>query len=108
MATLVACLVAGVSTAAFIALWFWVVRRELCAKQKPVKAARCQFIASKQAYLRARDGPKEKQAKEIMERSERIYRQSAEFYNALVRKPWNVIPALFLGYQQEKENNQTE
>ncbi|MEG1779261.1 MAG: hypothetical protein RR263_04105, partial [Oscillospiraceae bacterium] len=99
MTTFFACLIAGISTAAFVALWFWVVRRELYAKQKPLAAARCQLVASKKCYMRARgSGEEEDIAREIMKRSEQVYTRSVQIYNDALHKPLNVIPAGFLGF----------
>ncbi|MEG2222683.1 MAG: hypothetical protein RRY95_08155 [Oscillospiraceae bacterium] len=98
MTTFLACSLAAISAAAFLALWFWVVRRELYAKQKAAHAARCQLIAGKQAYMRARDGPRERQAQAIMERSQRIYDQSIQLYNELLHKPWNRLPGRLMGF----------
>ena len=50
MTTIIAYTVALVSTSAFIALWFWVARRELYAKQKTVDAAKCQLTAKAIGY----------------------------------------------------------
>ena len=95
----VAYFLAIVSTAAFVALWFWVARRELYARQKTVEAARRQLTASRQQVIRARDGPGAAQAKEIRERSQSIYRQAAALYNKTLRKPWNAVPAFFFGFR---------
>ncbi len=94
-------LIAVVNAAAFVTLWFWVVRRELYEKQKAVKAARCQLAAARQAYLRARDGPEEQDAGEIFIRSQSVYRQAAAFYNRARSRPWNIVPALVLGFNVE-------
>ncbi len=98
-------LIALANAAAFVTLWFWVVRRELNAKQKAVKAANCQLSASKQAYLRARDGPEEQDAVEIFIRSQSVYRQSAALYNRARGRPWNIIPALILGFHAEDDGS---
>lgn len=106
MTTIIACLVALVSTSAFVALWFWVVRREMDAKQKTVDAAKSQLTASRQQVVRVRDGPDEKKAREIMERSQSIYAQAVVLYNETLRKPWNAIPAFFLGFRSSGEDGE--
>ena len=106
MTTIIACLVALVSTTAFVTLWFWVVRRELYAKQKAVDAARCQLTASRQQMIRLRDGPEAAQAKEILERSQSIYRQAVTLYHKTLRKPWNAVPAFFLGFRPVGEDGE--
>ncbi|MEG0339211.1 MAG: hypothetical protein RR573_04780 [Oscillospiraceae bacterium] len=99
MTTILACLIAGISTVAFVTLWFRVVRRELYAKQKAEDAAMCQLIASRQSYMRARDGPKDKQAQEILEISEQVHNQSVQLYNEALHKPLNVIPGILMGFR---------
>ena len=108
MTTTIACLIAIATTTAFIALWFWVVRRELYEKRKMVDAASCQLIASREEYTRARDGPIGERAQEILKRSQSIYRQAVEIYNKTLRKPWNAVPAFFLGYRQKNDGNENK
>ncbi|MDO7788296.1 hypothetical protein [Desulforamulus aquiferis] len=81
MTTIIACSIACFSTAAFIALWFWVVRKELKAKQNIIESARSQLAASRKQRLRAKDTPETEKAQEILDRSHDIYRQSVELYN---------------------------
>lgn len=108
MITMIACLIALVSTSAFLALWFWVVRRELYGKQKTVDAAKCQLTASRQQYVRVGDDPKVEQVHKILERSQSVYRQSVRLYNEALHKPWNTAPAFFLGFRQKSEEDKTE
>jgi len=96
------------STTALIARWFWLVWRELNAKQKAVDAAKCQFSASRQEYLRLRDGPEEDNARGILERSQSIYKQSLRLYNEAQQKPLRIVPAFFLGFGQKNEDEKTE
>lgn len=99
-------LIAGASTLAFVALWFWVVRQELHAKQKAEDSARCQLIASKQGYMRARNSPEEIQAQQILQRSEQVYNQSVQLYNEALHKPWNVVPAALMGFHITMDNTE--
>ncbi|MDD3271846.1 MAG: hypothetical protein PHR04_07110 [Syntrophomonadaceae bacterium] len=96
-------MIAAISTAAFIALWFWVVHRELRAKKDTVKSARSQLAACRRNYVQARDGPDEEDAKSILSRSLDIYRQSVTLYNQTLQKPWNRIPGFLMGYRKIKE-----
>ncbi|MDD3253335.1 MAG: hypothetical protein PHV18_12340 [Lachnospiraceae bacterium] len=105
MTTIIACLIATFSTSAFIALWFWVVRKELCAKENMVSAAKRQFTAGRQEYVRARDGLDEAKARDIMERSQSIYWQALNIYSKTLRKPWNTVPAWFLGFRQKSRDD---
>ncbi len=104
MSTWMAYTIAAVSTTALIALWFWVARRELYAKQSMVEAAERQFTASRNEYNRVKDGPEQAKAQEILKRSQSVYRQAIGIFNSTLRKPWNAIPALFLGFRQKSED----
>lgn len=92
--------IAVVSTAALIALWFWVVRCELHEKEKAVEAARCQLAASRQQCLRARDGPEEAAAWDILMRSQSVLAQAEKRYNDALKKPWIAVPAWCLGFRR--------
>ena len=52
MTAIIASSIAFFSTAAFIALWFWVVRKELKAKQNMVEGAQVQLAASRMHCLK--------------------------------------------------------
>lgn len=108
MTTTLAYLIAAVATTAFIVLWFWVVRRELYEKKKMVEAAQNQLTASRDAYVRVRDGPEEKAAQEILKRSQSLYNQAVGIYNKTLRKPWNAVPAFLLGYRKKDDGNKSK
>lgn len=105
LTTVIACSIAFFSTAAFIALWFGVVRKELTAKQNMVESAKAQLIASRTQLLRARDAPEMQKAQEILDRSLDIYRQSLELYNDTLQKPRNAVLAFFLGFRPVAEGD---
>lgn len=90
-------LLAAFSTTALIALWFYVARRELRVKQSMLESAQIQFAASREQAALAGDDP---DTQGILERSLDIYRQSAERYNQTLRKPWNFIPGILLGFRK--------
>lgn len=92
--------IAVVSTAALITLWFWMIWRELREKEKAVDAARRQLAASRQQCLRARDGPEEAAAWDILSRSQSILAQAEKRYNDALKKPWNALPAWFFGFRK--------
>lgn len=94
------------SATAFLTLWFWMARRELLGKQKAVDAAKSQLTASRQRYLRTRDGPEEEAAREILERSQSVYRQTVERYNEHLKKPWNHIPGVLMGFRKKDAQSQ--
>lgn len=102
MGTCIACTIATISTIAFMVLWFWVVRKELYAKENMVAAVQYQLTASRETYDRVRDGPEGEKAMEIFKRSQSIYKQAVEIYNKTLHKPFNAIPALLLGFRQKE------
>ncbi|MEL1135685.1 hypothetical protein AAC978_10925 [Desulfitobacterium sp. THU1] len=106
MTTIIIYLVAGISTTAFVILWFWVARQELLAKQSTVQSAGSQLIVCHKKYLQSEDGLEEINAKNILLRSQDIYIQSVKLYNQTLKKPWNRIPGIFMGFcmLDEKED----
>ncbi len=104
----VAYTVAAVSTTAFIILWFFVVRKELYAKQSMVEAAQCQLTACLEEYTHPKDGHEQAKVQEILKRSQSVYRQTVNIYNRTLRRPWNAIPAFFFGYRRKKDDFKLE
>ncbi len=104
MKTVIISLVAAISTTSLIVLWFWVVRRELRAKKAALQAARCQLSASKQEWMKARNGPDEAKNRDILERSRSVYSQTVRGHNESLKEPWNYLPGLLLGFRREEEN----
>lgn len=85
---------AGISTAICLALWFWDVRKIMTTRRSTVDSAAGQLAVSRE---KARTGDPE--AKEILVRSENIYRQAVELYNRAMKKPWIGLPGRLMGYQ---------
>ncbi len=102
MTTIIACVTATISTIAFLALWFWVVHRELRAKIDTVKSAENQLASCRKNHLLARDSSDEQDAKSILNRSLDIYHQSVMLYNYTLQKTCNHIPGLLMGFRQIK------
>ncbi|RYD04113.1 hypothetical protein N752_16150 [Desulforamulus aquiferis] len=74
-------------------------------KKNMIESARSQLTASRRQLLRVRYTPETEKAQEIMDRSQDIYRQSVELYNDTLQKPWNAIPAFFLGFRPIAEGD---
>lgn len=98
MGTIILTLVAGISTTAFVILWFWVVRKELMAKRSTVNSAASQLVVCQKKHLQAKDGLDERDAQSILLRSQDIYIQAVSLYNQTLSKPWNRIPGLCMGF----------
>ena len=89
-------LVAVVSTAAFLFLWFRDVRRIMRERKSTVDSAKAQLNVFRDKAHKARDDP---DTAAVLERSESIYRQAVEQYNRTLRKPWVCLPAALLGFR---------
>ena len=96
MASRIIALVAVVSTAAFLFLWFRDVRRIMRERKSTVESARSQLSFFRDKAHKARDDP---DTAAILERSESIYRQAVEHYNQTLRKPWVCLPAALMGFR---------
>ena len=88
-------LVAVVSTAAFLFLWFRDVRRIMRERKSTVDSAKAQFNVFREKAHKARDDPDAA----VLARSESIYRQAVDHYNQTLRKPWVYPPAALMGFR---------
>ena len=89
-------LVAVVSTAAFLFLWFRDVRRIMRERKSTVDSAKAQLDIFREKAHKARDDP---DAAAVLQRSESIYRQAVEHYNRTLHKPWVYLPAALMGFR---------
>ena len=89
-------LIAIISTALCLFLWFRDVHRIMRKKKSTVESARRQLVSSRERAEKARDDP---DAAAVLERSESIYRQAVEHYHQALRKPWNRLPAALMGFR---------
>ena len=96
MASRIIALVAVVSTAAFLFLWFRDVRRIMRERKSTVESARSQLSFFRGKAHKAQDDP---DAAAILERSESIYCQAVEHYNRTLNRPWVYPPAALMGYR---------
>lgn len=99
MATIIASIIAVLSTTGFVILWFWVARRELLEKQNMVQSAASQLATCHKDFLLARDGFDTMDAEHIFLRSRGIYIQSVNLYNKTLEKPWYRIPGFLMGFR---------
>lgn len=96
MAFRIIALIAVVSTAAFLWLWFRDVRRIMRERKSTVDSARAQLNVFRDKAHKARDDP---DTAAILTRSESIYRQAVDNYNRTLRKPWVYLPATLMGFR---------
>ncbi len=90
-------LVAGVSTVGFVCLWFWEVRRVLRSYRSMVQSAAGQLMACRKRLAQSQQ---DAALKEVLRRSESIYRQAAEHYNTALCKLWAYLPGRLLGFRK--------
>ena len=90
------CLIAVISTALCLFLWFRDVRRIMNEQRSTVESARRQLASSRERAAKARDDP---DAAAVLERSENIYRQAVDHYNRTLRRPWVYPPAALMGFR---------
>ena len=96
MVSRIIALVAVVSTAAFLFLWFRDVRRIMRERKSTVDSAKAQLDVFREKAHKARDDP---DAAAVLARSESIYRQAVDHYNQTLRKPWVCLPAALMGFR---------
>ena len=89
-------LIAVISTAACLYLWFRDVRRIMKEQKSTVESAKAQLRLFREKTLNARDDP---DAAAVLERSESIYRQAVDHYNQTLRKPWVYPSAALMGFR---------
>lgn len=105
MTIVIVCLAAGISTAAFLALWFWVVFKELREKRNMIESAAAQLVACRRQVRQVTGGLEKEDAKKVLDRSLDIYRQTVMLYHQTLKKPWNYIPGFLMGYREVKDEN---
>ena len=99
-AAVIAWLIAAVSTAAFVSLWFWEVRRVLNDRKSIVDSAAGQLTSFRR---RAEGAPCDKEFTQVLRRSESIYYQAVHNYNRTFSRPWVYLPARLMGFRRAPE-----
>ena len=90
-------LLAVVSTVGFLSLWFWEVRLVLRNYRSMVQCAAGQLVSCRKRLAQSQQ---DAALLEVLRRSESIYRQAAEHYNAALCKPWAYLPGRLLGFRK--------
>ncbi|MGN1142123.1 MAG: hypothetical protein ACI4TF_13045 [Oliverpabstia sp.] len=96
-------LIAIISTAICLCLWFRDVRRIMTGQKSTVESAGAQLHIFREKARKARDDP---EATAVLERSESIYRQAVDNYNRTLHKPWVYPPATLMGFQTIHEGGE--
>ena len=90
-------LIAVVSVALCLFLWFRDVRRIMQERKSTVESAAGQLAVHREKARKARDDP---DAAAVLARSEDIYQQAVDIYNRTLQKPWNYLPARLMGFHR--------
>ena len=89
-------LIAAISTAICLYLWFRDVRRIMTEQKSTMESAKAQLMIFCEKVHKARDDP---DAAAVLERSESIYQQAVENYNRTLHKLWVYPPAVLMGFR---------
>lgn len=96
-------LIAMISSAACLFLWFRDVRRIMNAQKSTMESAKVQLRIFCEKANKARDDPN---TAAVWERSERIYRQAVEHYNRTLHKSWVYPPAALMGFRTIRDGGE--
>lgn len=99
MTAAIACSIAALSAAGFLALWLTTAHRELTERRSNLIGLWDQLMLHQRASALAGDGPERELAARMLATNQRIYREAAAAYNKLLKTPRNRIPALLLGFR---------
>jgi len=92
-------LIALVSLAALIRLWFRTADQAMREKLDIVQSAQSQLNAYREALRQVEDAEMRSHAEEVTSRCRDIYVQAVALYNQTLSRPANRIPGMFLGYR---------
>jgi len=92
----IAWMIAIVSTAVCLYLWFRDVRRIMRGRKSTVESAAGQLASCREKAAKTKGDP---ESEAVLERSERIYRQAVDIYDQTLRKPSIFLPALLMGFR---------
>lgn len=92
-------IVAAVSTAAFVFLWFREARRVLTLRKNMIDSAARQLSESRRRAQQEGGG---QACAAVLARSRSIYRQAVENYNGALHSVWLGLPGRILGYRESE------
>lgn len=99
MTPIIAYLIAGLSTAALLTLWFVIAYQRLALKKQGVVAAAEQVQMHRNLFRQARGGPDAKAAQRMFDTSRLLYEEAAKCYNKTLKKPIYRFPGLIMGFR---------
>ena len=89
-------------------IWFWTAYAELSAKRSSLSDLMEQLHLHEGLYFQSIGGPNAQSSAGMLETSRMLYREAAKGYNLILQKPFNRIPAMFLGFRPSDEDSQGE
>ena len=89
-------IVAIISIAVCLFLWFRDVRRIMRERKSTVESAAGQLASSRKKAASVRY---DLELEKVVTRSESIYRQAVELYHQAFNKPWIWLPAILMGFR---------
>lgn len=103
MTFMIAYVIAGISGAAFLALWFSVSYRKLADRYHEVEAAKEQIKMHQAIFRQEQDSINIQVARRMLETSRLIYREAVNDYNRVYANPLYCIPGFMLGFRHVRE-----
>jgi len=97
MGTCLAWVIAGVSTAVCLLLWFRETGRVMRERKSTVDSAAAQLEICRRRVAQSME---DEGASAVLARSEDIYRQAVAQYHHQLERPLNRLPAMLLGYRR--------
>lgn len=103
MPSIIVYLLAGIFTGVVLTICFLPLHRKLSVKRKTLADLREQMHLHERLFSEARDGPNEQAAARMLQTSRMLCREAAKGYNCILHKPIHRIPALLMGFREEKK-----
>lgn len=103
MTVIIACLIAGISIAAFLALWVVTSYRELGSKKQEVTAVAEQVQMHRTLYRQTRGSPNGQAAKKMLETSRMVYAGTVKGYNNCLKNRVYRLPGFVMGFRRVPE-----
>ena len=101
---MVAYMIGGACAVGFAVIWFTAIHKELSEKRRNLEGLWKQLMMHEEASAQIRDGPDKETAIKMLETNRMIYREAAQRYNRLLKKPFNRFPAFLMRFRPADES----
>ena len=102
MFQLIPWLIAAVTTALCLFLWFKDIKKTMQNRKYMVESAYAQLLTCHQKAISSHHSPEDIA---VLKQSEKIYSQSVDIYNKTINKPWVYIPSAVMGIKPVKKED---